>query len=281
MHQDPTAHHAERRSQRPDVRYPRTPRQRCGRGCVRRAAAAYPLVGHSVGGLARQFRANIGQAGAIPGIAPLLATGPSLPFRGGRRFEMKMYDLVVIGSGTAAQVASARVRKAGRTVAVVDHRPFGGTCALRGCDPKKMLISGAEAIDAASRMRGHGTEGSPRVNWRELMAFKRSFTDPIPHKQEQRYTDKGIDAFHGLACFTGPDAITVKGQELKARYILIASGARPVPLQIPGEEHIITSDRFLELDTLPASIALVGGGYIAAEFSHIAARAGSRVTVLQ
>ena len=193
----------------------------------------------------------------------------------------KHYDLVIIGSGTAAQVASGRMRAAGWSVAVIDHLPLGGTCALRGCDPKKMLISGAEAIDAASRMRGHGTEGSPRVNWRELMAFKRSFTDPIPHKQEQRYTDKGIDAFHGLACFTGPDAITVKGQELKARYILIASGARPVPLQIPGEEHVVTSDRFLELDALPKHMVLVGGGYVAAEFSHLAARAGTRVTVLQ
>ena len=193
----------------------------------------------------------------------------------------KHYDLAIIGSGTAAQVASGRVHSAGWSVAVIDHLPFGGTCALRGCDPKKMLISGAEAIDAASRMRGHGIEGSPRVNWRELMAFKRSFTDPIPHKQEQRYTEKGIDAFHGLARFTGPDTVAVEGQELKARYILLASGARPVSLHIPGEEHVITSDRFLELDALPASIALVGGGYIAAEFSHLAARAGSRVTVLQ
>jgi glutathione reductase (NADPH) len=193
----------------------------------------------------------------------------------------KHYDLVIIGSGTAAQVASGRVHGAGWSVAVIDHLPLGGTCALRGCDPKRMLISGAEAIDAASRMRGHGIEGSPRINWRELMAFKRSFTDPVPHKQEQRYAEKGIDAFHGLARFTGPDTVTVEGQELKARYILLASGARPVPLHIPGEEHVITSDRFLEIDTLPASIALVGGGYIAAEFSHIAARAGSRVTVLQ
>jgi glutathione reductase (NADPH) len=173
------------------------------------------------------------------------------------------------------------MRAAGWSVAVIDHLPLGGTCALRGCDPKKMLISGAEAIDAASRMRGHGIEGSPRINWRELMAFKRSFTDPIPHKQEQRYTDKGIDAFHGMARFTGPDVVTVDGQGLKARYILLASGARAVPLHIPGEEHVITSDRFLELDALPKHMVLVGGGYVAAEFSHLAARAGTRVTVLQ
>src|SRR5215469_10869132 len=79
----------------------------------------------------------------------------------------KTYDLVIIGSGTAAQVAGARVRAAGWRVAVVDHRPFGGTCALRGCDPKKMLISEAEAIDAAHRMRDHGVAGSLRIDWRE------------------------------------------------------------------------------------------------------------------
>jgi len=195
---------------------------------------------------------------------------------------MKMYDLVVIGSGTAAQVASARVRKAGRTVAVVDHRPFGGTCALRGCDPKKMLLSGAEAIDAAHRMQGRGVTGELRISWPELIAFKRTFTDPVPQKQEARYATQGIDAFHGLARFTGPDAVTVAGEELKARHILIATGARPVPLRLPGAEHIIiTSDRFLELESLPRRIVLIGGGYIAAEFSQIAARAGAQVTVLQ
>jgi glutathione reductase (NADPH) len=194
---------------------------------------------------------------------------------------MKTYDLVVIGSGTAAQVASARVRKAGRTVAVVDHRPFGGTCALRGCDPKKMLLSGAEAIDAARRMQGHGVAGELRINWPELIAFKRTFTDPVPQKQEARYAAQGIDGFHGLARFTGPDAVTVEGQELKARHILIATGARPVPLRFPGVEHIITSDRFLELESVPQRIVLIGGGYIAAEFSHLAARAGAEVTVLQ
>jgi glutathione reductase (NADPH) len=194
---------------------------------------------------------------------------------------MKTYDLVVIGSGTAAQVASARVRRAGRTIAVVDHRPFGGTCALRGCDPKKMLISGAEAIDAARRMRGNGVTGELRISWPELVAFKRTFTDPVPQKHEAHYAARGIDVLHGLARFTGSDAVSAVGRELKARHILIATGARPVPLRIPGAEHIIASDRFLELESLPRRIVLIGGGYIAAEFSHIAAHAGAQVTVFQ
>ncbi|MGE3280055.1 MAG: NAD(P)/FAD-dependent oxidoreductase [Alphaproteobacteria bacterium] len=194
---------------------------------------------------------------------------------------MEKYDLVVIGSGTAAQVASGRIRAAGWSVAIIDHLPFGGTCALRGCDPKKVLISGAEAVDWAQRMRGRGIEGDARINWRDLIAFKRTFTDPVPANHERRYAERGIAAFHGTGSFTGPSTIQVDGQALQARHVLIATGARPVPLAFPGAEHVITSDQFLELPELPARIVMVGGGYIAAEFSHIAARAGAKVTVLQ
>jgi glutathione reductase (NADPH) len=194
---------------------------------------------------------------------------------------MDMYDLIVIGTGTAAQVAAGRVRKAGRSVAVVDHRPFGGTCALRGCDPKKMLVSGAETVDLARRMRSRGVAGELRIDWKDLIAFKRTFTDPVPRKREENFAEQGIAAFHGMARFTGSDSVAVDGRILQARHILIASGARPAVLGFPGEEHLTTSDAFMELEHLPKRIVMVGGGYIAAEFSHIAARAGANVTVLQ
>lgn len=194
---------------------------------------------------------------------------------------MDDYDLVVIGTGTAAQVASGRMHAAGRSVAVVDCRPFGGTCALRGCDPKKMLVSGAEAVDTMRRMQGHGVTGDARITWKELIAFKRTFTDPIPERRERSFRDRGIDAFHGAARFVGPDTVDVNGRVLRGRHILIATGARPAPLDIPGAEHVIASDQFLDLEDLPARVVMVGGGYIAAEFSHIAARAGRSVTVLQ
>src|ERR1700740_68265 len=194
---------------------------------------------------------------------------------------MDAYDLIVIGTGTAAQVASARVRKAGRSVAIIDHRPFGGTCALRGCDPKKMLVSGAEAADWARRMLGRGVVGDLRIDWKELIAFKRTFTDPVPKKREESFAKQGIDAFHGVARFDGPDTVIVEDRALKGRNIVIAAGARPVPRGFPGAEHAITSDAFMELEGLPRRIVMVGGGYIAAEFSHIAARAGAKGTVFQ
>lgn len=193
----------------------------------------------------------------------------------------KEYDLVVIGSGTAAMVGAMRVRAAGRSVAVIDFRPFGGTCALRGCDPKKMLISGASAVDHARRMRGKGVAGDTHIAWADLIAFKRSFTDPVPEKHEERYLAKGIDTFHGRARLSGPNSLEVDGERLKFRNLLIATGAEPVKLGIPGEAHLVTNEGFLELDEMPKRIVLVGGGYIAAEFSHIAARAGAEVVILQ
>lgn len=193
----------------------------------------------------------------------------------------KKYDLVVVGAGTAAMTAAMRVRAAGWQVAVVDFRPFGGTCALRGCDPKKMLIGGIEALDHARRMRDKGVVGDLHVEWPKLMAFKRTFTDPVPDKMEDRYQAKGIDTYHGKAQFVSKNRLQVDGTAVEAQYILIASGAEPVKLNIPGEEHLLDNEGFLALESLPGRIVLVGGGYIAAGFSHIAARAGAKVTVLQ
>src|SRR5712691_12207381 len=99
----------------------------------------------------------------------------------------KSYDLAVIGSGTAASVAANRCRSAGWRVAVIDHLPFGGTCALRGCDPKKVLVGAAEVIDHARRMRGKGVAGAePSIDWRALMAFKQGFTAPVPEMMEKK-----------------------------------------------------------------------------------------------
>jgi glutathione reductase (NADPH) len=191
------------------------------------------------------------------------------------------YDLLIIGTGTAASVVANTVTDAGWRVAVIDHSPFGGTCALRGCDPKKVLVAAAGAVDYARRMRGKGLAGDTRIEWPELIGFKRTFTDPVPENRAQGYAKKGIDALRGRARFVSPTAIEVDGQPLEARHFLIAAGAEPVTLHIRGEEHLVTSDEFLELAALPRRVVIVGGGYIAAEFSCIAAAAGADVTVLQ
>lgn len=191
------------------------------------------------------------------------------------------YDLIVIGTGTAATVAAKGCRKAGWSVAVIDHRPFGGTCALRGCDPKKMLIAATEVIDGFERMGAIGTvKGDASIDWGALQRHKRSFTDPVPAKREQVYQREGIAAYHGRARFTGRNAVMVEDRALTAKHIVIATGAEPVRLPIDGFEHLALSDHFLEMKQLPSRIALVGGGYIGFEFAHIAARAGTDVTIL-
>jgi glutathione reductase (NADPH) len=191
------------------------------------------------------------------------------------------YDLVVIGTGTAASAAAERCRLAGWRVAIIDHQPFGGTCALRGCDPKKVLVGAAEAVDHARRMLGNGFAGHPALNWAELIGFKRTFTEPVPQSREQSFAQAGIDAFHGRARFLDTRRLDVGGTVLESRFILLAVGAIPVRLGIAGEPYVATSTEFLELDRLPSRIVLIGGGYIAAEFAHIAARAGAAVTILQ
>jgi len=166
-------------------------------------------------------------------------------------------------------------------VAIVDSRPFGGTCALRGCDPKKVLVGAAEVIDWTQRMNGKGLPAEQlRIEWPELMRFKQSFTAPVPKQREERFSEAGIAAFHGRARFVGSTAVQVGEDVLEGRHVVVATGAKPVNLSIPGAEHLTTSDQFLELTELPRRIVFIGGGYISFEFAHIAARAGAHVTIL-
>ncbi len=191
------------------------------------------------------------------------------------------FDLVVIGTGSAASATAGRCRAAGWRVAVVDSRPFGGTCAQRGCDPKKVLVGAAEAMEWLARLRGKGiVPGDARIDWAQLITYKRTFTDPVPAARERGFTKQGIDGYHGRARFVGPTTVAVNGDRLEGRHVLIATGAVPAPLAVPGEEHLTTSDQFLELERLPKRIVFVGGGYISMEFAHVAVRAGARVTVV-
>lgn len=193
----------------------------------------------------------------------------------------RKFDVVVIGTGTAASAVAHGCRSAGWQVAVVDSRPFGGTCALRGCDPKKVLVGGAEAIDVLQRLEGKGIRGGEaRVEWPELIRFKRSFTDPVPKSREESFANANIAAYHGRARFVGAAAVQVGREILEGRYVVIATGAKPVDLGVPGAEFLTTSDQFLELDALPRRIVFVGGGYISFEFAHVAARAGADVAIL-
>jgi glutathione reductase (NADPH) len=192
----------------------------------------------------------------------------------------RKFDLVVIGTGTAGASAAFGCRSAGWKVAIVDSRPFGGTCALRGCDPKKVLVDATEVIERSRGMAGKGVSNGLKIEWPALMGFKRTFTQPVPADREQGFSEAGIAVFHGRARFIDKTTIQVGSETLIGRFVLIATGAWPARLHIPGEEHLTTSDNFLELDVLPRRILFVGGGYISFEFAHVSARSGAQVQIL-
>src|SRR5215218_7813134 len=208
--------------------------------------------------------------------------------------EDHIFDLIVIGTGTAASAAAHECSSAGWKVSIIDSLSFGGTCALRGCEPKKVLVEAVKVVDSAQRHQNNGVLGSNKIHvkWSDLIRFKRTFTEPFPKHREEGYKKVGIVPFHGHARFIGSNAVKVEGEEengnnnknavLNGKKILVATGAKPMPLNIPGSANIITSDEFLELesDHLPDRIVFVGGGYISFEFAHIAARTGSKVTIL-
>ncbi|MDV2481327.1 NAD(P)/FAD-dependent oxidoreductase [Methanoculleus sp. Wushi-C6] len=191
------------------------------------------------------------------------------------------YDVVVIGTGVAGSDIAWHCRDAGLTVAIADQRIYGGTCALRGCVPKRVLASAAGAVACARDLEGKGVSGEVAVDWPELVAFVRSFTDPIPRRKEEGFRGAGIHTYHGFARFAGKNRVTVGGDTLTARHIVIATGAKPRPLDVPGADLMTPSDDFFYLESLPERIIFVGGGYISFEFAHVAARAGSKVTILQ
>lgn len=191
------------------------------------------------------------------------------------------HDLIVIGAGMAGVAAANKCADQGWDVAIVDAVPYGGTCALRGCDPKKILRRGAEVIDSARLMRGKGIDDAAlSISWSDLMRHKRGFTDPVPQNLERDLARRGVETLHGTARFTDRTRVDIDGRPLEARHFLVATGARPRPLDFPGCEHLIDSTDFLDLEALPARILFVGGGFISFEFAHIAARAGSSPVIV-
>lgn len=185
----------------------------------------------------------------------------------------------MLGTGVGASAPATKCREAGWSVAVVDDQPYGGTCALRGCDPKRVLLGGAEVVRWSQRMRGHGVGGRAEIEWRQLMAFKEEFTSPVPANSEEAFRKLGIETLYGTARFLSPDTMAVGDRELTGRHFVIATGAAPRPLGMPGESLVASSAEFLRLPELPPRIAFVGAGYTSFEFAHLAAAAGATATI--
>ena len=195
---------------------------------------------------------------------------------------INVVDVLVIGTGTAGYTLALALSTAGRKVAVVDNRPYGGTCAMRGCQPKKYLVAAAEVVHLSHQMSRIGIQPVAQIDWPALMKSKSAFTEAVPDRTEKVFQKAGIELLHGTARFVSADTVKI-GADLTycAERIVIATGSKTAQLDFPGAEFTITSDEFLELDHMPRRVVFIGGGYIAMEFAHVAHYAGATVSILQ
>jgi mycothione reductase len=191
------------------------------------------------------------------------------------------YDLVIVGAGTGNMLPAGKFD--GWRIAIVEATRFGGTCLNRGCIPSKMLVVTA---DIAQTVREAGRFGIGAqwtgADWTAIRDRVFGRIDPLPEAAVSYRRANGIDVFLGEARFTAPKVLRVNGDELTARHFLLAAGSRPRIPPIPGlaETPYVTSNDVMRLDALPRSMAVLGGGYIAAEISHIFGALGTDVTIV-
>ena len=190
------------------------------------------------------------------------------------------FDLFTIGAGSGGVAGSRRAGSYGAKVGIAESVRIGGTCVLRGCVPKKLLVYGAEFVDAFEDSAGFGWRlGERHFDWAQLISAKDKELDRLHGIYVNLLKGANVAIFEGHARLVDPHTVEVAGKRVTAAHIIIATGARPVMPQIPGIEHAISSDEALDLKALPKRVIIVGGGYIAMEFAGIFGTLGSKVTV--
>lgn len=194
------------------------------------------------------------------------------------------YDLITLGAGSGGVAASRRAALHGAKVAVIEGSRVGGTCVIRGCVPKKLLMYAAQFGDAMREARGYGWHvAEPQFEMARWAQSKTAETVRLEVIYRKMFEASGVALIEGWAQLDGPHRVKVVTphgeQRLSARHILIATGAAPVRDSIPGIDACATSEDLLDLSELPPRAAVIGGGYIALEFASILARLGVKVSV--
>ena len=193
------------------------------------------------------------------------------------------YDLFVIGAGSGGTRASRVAAAHGAKVAVAEEYRVGGTCVIRGCVPKKLLVYGAHFAEDLKDARRFGWDVPEHLNfdWKRLRDNVMEEVDRINAAYTDTLTNNGVEIILDRAEVTGPHSLTLgSGREVTAKYILIATGAAPVVPECPGHEHGITSNEVFDLDAVPKRILIAGAGYIANEFAGIFNEFGAKVTLI-
>ncbi len=188
------------------------------------------------------------------------------------------YDLFTVGGGSGGVRASRFAGNFGAKVGIAEERYLGGTCVNVGCVPKKLFVYAGQFAEAFADARGFGWDvPSARFDWQTLLANKDREIARLNGIYDELLTRAGVDVYHGRAQLLDPHIISVNGQTYTAANILIATGGWPRLLNIPGIEHVITSNDVFYLDELPRRVLIMGGGYIGIEFAGIFCNLGVEV----
>jgi glutathione reductase (NADPH) len=189
------------------------------------------------------------------------------------------YDLFVIGAGSGGVRAARIAAGHGARVGICEESRVGGTCVIRGCVPKKLMVYAAHFAEDFEDARGYGWEvGESRFSWPRLIGAKDAEIDRLNQVYLRLLSDAGVTLYQQRGSLAGPHEVQLGETTVSAGHILIATGGRPWKPEIPGIENAITSDEVFHLDELPPRFAVVGGGFIACEFAGIFNGLGSRVT---
>lgn len=190
------------------------------------------------------------------------------------------FDLFTIGAGSGGVAASRRAASYGARVGIAENWRVGGTCVLRGCVPKKLLVYGTHFAHEMEDARGFGWDVSGALDWGKLVAAKNAETKRLEGIYQTMLDNAKVETFLGAAKLVDAHTVVIGDKRITAKYILIATGGRPERPAIPGIAHSITSNEALDLTSLPRRVTIVGGGYIAVEFAGIFRAAGSEVTLV-
>ncbi len=191
------------------------------------------------------------------------------------------YDLFVIGAGSGGVRASRIAANLGARVAVAEEYRVGGTCVIRGCVPKKLMVYASHFSEDFESARGFGwTVGETSLDWKTLIARKDAEIDRLNGLYIQNLENNDVEIINGRGVIEGPNSVRVGDKIYTAKYILVAVGGWPTLPDVPGIEHAITSNEVFHLDELPEDVVVVGGGYIAVEFAGILNGMGAKVTQL-
>ncbi|MGO8919421.1 MAG: glutathione-disulfide reductase [Stellaceae bacterium] len=191
------------------------------------------------------------------------------------------FDMFTIGAGSGGVASSRRAGSYGAKVAICEDSRVGGTCVIRGCVPKKLLVYGAQFADAFAEAAGFGWTVAPPVHdWASLIAAKDREIDRLEGVYRDLLKNSSVWLIEGRGRLVDPHTVEVDGKRFTAANILVATGAHPVMPAIPGIEHAITSNEALDLPALPRRVVIVGGGYIAVEFAGIFNGLGAEVQLV-